>query len=88
VLSGVYLLSIYLISLYAGSMPNMCSITSIGILGISDIYHAKTLRLSQRKVTSADSYLVSRFTLTWTLLSRSLVSDRTSLSVASFLLSI
>jgi hypothetical protein len=34
-LFGVYLLSFYLTGLYNGSMPGLCSITSLGISGIS-----------------------------------------------------
>jgi hypothetical protein len=45
-LFGVYLLSFYLIDLYDGSMPNLCSITSLGITSISDIYYAETSRFS------------------------------------------
>jgi hypothetical protein len=59
-LSGVYLLSFYLIGLYDGSMSNLCSITSLGIPDISDIYHAMISRFSWRKVMSASSYLASR----------------------------
>jgi hypothetical protein len=56
----VYLLSFYLISLYDGPMSNLCSITSLGIPGISDIYHVKTSRFSQRKEMTTSSYLGSR----------------------------
>jgi hypothetical protein len=83
-LSGVYLLSFCLTGLYDGSMPNLCSITSIGILGISDICHAKTLRLSQRKVTSVSSYLALRPMLIRTFLSGFLESTGTSLSSTPF----
>jgi hypothetical protein len=55
----VYLLSFYFTGLYDGSMPNLCSIISLGTPGISDICHAKTSRLSQRKVMSVSSYLGS-----------------------------
>jgi hypothetical protein len=86
-LAGVYLLSFYLIGLYAESMPNLCSITSIGISNISNIYHVKISRFSVRKVTSVSSYLTSRFGLTWSFLSGSLGLAGTSLSMASFFLS-
>jgi hypothetical protein len=86
-LSGVYLLSFCLIGLYAGSKSNLCSITSLGIPDISDIWHAKTSIFFWRKVTSASSYLASKFALTWSFLSKSLGSGRTSLSMTSFFLS-
>jgi hypothetical protein len=35
----------------------LCSITSLGIPGISNICHAKTSRFSQRKVMNVTSYL-------------------------------
>jgi hypothetical protein len=57
-LSGVYLLSFCFTGLYNG-----CSITSLGIPDISNISHAKTSRLSRRKVMSATSYLASRHVL-------------------------
>jgi hypothetical protein len=75
----VYLLSFYLIDLNDGSIPNLCSITSLGIPDISDIFHAKTLRLSQRKVMSVSSYLGLSFELILNFLSESLGSTRTSL---------
>jgi hypothetical protein len=56
-LSRVYLLSFYLICLNDGSIPNLCSTTSLGILDISIIFHAKTSRFSQRKLMSVSSYL-------------------------------
>jgi hypothetical protein len=85
-LSGVYLLSFCLIDLYDGLMPNLCSITSLGIPGISDICHAKTSRFSWRKVMRASSYLASRHVLTWSLLFRllGLAGTGPSLSSASF----
>jgi hypothetical protein len=78
-LTRVYLLSFYLIDLNDGSIPNLCSITSLGIPNISDIFHAKALRLSQRKVMSVSSYLGSSFELILNFLSESLGSTRTSL---------
>jgi hypothetical protein len=82
-LSDVCLLSFCLIDLYDGSMPNLFSITSLGIPGISDIFHAKTSRLSQRKVMSANSYLGSRLSLIRSFLSGLLGSTATSLSSVS-----
>jgi hypothetical protein len=38
-----------LIGLNAESMPNLCSITYLGILSIYDICHMKTSRFSQKK---------------------------------------
>jgi hypothetical protein len=55
----VYLLSFYLIGLNNGSIPNLCSITSLGIPSISDIFHVTTSRFSQRKVMRVSSYLGS-----------------------------
>jgi hypothetical protein len=83
-LPGVYLLSFCLTGLYDGSMPNLCSITSLGIPDISDICHVKASRFSQRKVMSASSYLGSRHVLTWNFFSGSLRSAGTSLSATSF----
>jgi hypothetical protein len=68
-LSGVYLLSFSLTGLYDGSMPNLCSITFLGIPGIYDIWHAKTLRLSWRKMMSVSFYLGSRSVLIQSVLS-------------------
>jgi hypothetical protein len=85
-LSCVYLLSSCLIGLNAGSMPNLCSTTSLGIPGISDIYHVKASRFSQRKVMSMSSYLVSRSVLRRSFLSVSSRSTGTSLSMAPFFL--
>jgi hypothetical protein len=82
-LSVVYLLSFYLIRLNDGSMPNLCSITSVGISGISDIFHAKTSRLSWRKVMRVNSYLGSRFELIRSFLSGLLGSTKISLSSIS-----
>jgi hypothetical protein len=48
-LSGVYLLFFWLIGLNAGSISNLCSITSLGIPGIFDICHAKTSRFFSEK---------------------------------------
>jgi hypothetical protein len=62
-LSGVYVLSFCFTSLIIGLIPNLCSITSIEILGISDVFQAKTSILSQRKVTSSSSYLSSSLLL-------------------------
>jgi hypothetical protein len=45
-LFGVYLLSLCLIGLNAGSMTNLCSITTLGITCISDICHANTSRFA------------------------------------------
>jgi hypothetical protein len=56
------------------------SITSPGILGISDIFYAKISILSRRKVTSTNSYLGSRFEMIWSFMSGLLGSTRTSLS--------
>jgi hypothetical protein len=86
-LSGVYLLSFYLIGLNAGSMPNLCSITSLGISDISDICHEKTSRFSQRKLTSMSSYLASSSVLRRSFLLVSSGSTTTSLYVAPFFLS-
>jgi hypothetical protein len=80
-LSGVYRLTFCLIDLNAGSMPNLCSISSLGIPNISDICHAKTSRFSQRKVMSVSSYLVLRFSSMHSFLSGSLGLARTSLSL-------
>jgi hypothetical protein len=82
-LSGVYLLSFCLIGLNDGSIPNLCLITSLGILGISDIFHAKTSRLSQRKVTSLSSYLGLGCEPILSFLSRSSGLARTSLLFSS-----
>jgi hypothetical protein len=79
-LSGVYLLSFCLIGLYDRSTPNFCSITSLEISGISDIFHAKTLKLSRRKVISVNSYLGSRLSLIRSFLSGFLGSTSTCLS--------
>jgi hypothetical protein len=79
-LSDVYLLSFCLIGLNDGSILNLSSITSLGILGISDIYHAKTSRLSRRKVMIVNSYLGSRLSLIWSFLSGLLGSTATPLS--------
>jgi hypothetical protein len=86
-LSGVYLLSFCLISLYDGSMPNLFSIIPLGISGISDICHVKASRFSQRKVMSVSSYLASRPILIQSFLSGLLGSTGTSLSSVSFFLS-
>jgi hypothetical protein len=56
-LSGVYFLSFCLTDLYNWSMSNLCSITSLRISDIYDIYHAKTSRFSLRKVMRMSSYL-------------------------------
>jgi hypothetical protein len=45
----VYLLSFYLISLNDGSIPNLCSITSLGTSGISDIFHVKNIEIFLEK---------------------------------------
>jgi hypothetical protein len=58
-LSSVYLFSFCLISLNAGSMPNLCSIIFLGILNIYDICHVNTSRFVWRKVMSVSSYLSS-----------------------------
>jgi hypothetical protein len=79
-LSAVYLLSFCLINLYDGLMSNLCSITSLGIPSISDIFHAKTSRLSQRKVMSVNSYLGSRLSLIRSFLSGLIRSTTTPLS--------
>jgi hypothetical protein len=76
-LSGVYLLSFCLIGLYDGSMPNLCSITPLGILDISKICHVKTSKFSQRKMMSVSSYLNSRHVLIRSFLSGLLGSTRT-----------
>jgi hypothetical protein len=68
-ISGVYLLSFCLISLYDESMPNLCSITSLGIPSISNICHAKTSRFFWSKVMSVSSYLASRHVLNQSFLS-------------------
>jgi hypothetical protein len=86
-LYGVYHLSLYLISLYDGSVSNLCSITSLWIPDISDICYAKTSRFSQRKVMSTSSYLANRPVLMRRFLSGSLGSADTSLSAAPFFLS-
>jgi hypothetical protein len=78
-LSRVHLLSLCLISLIDGSIPNLCSITTLGILSISNIFHAKTSRFSQRKVTNVRSYLGSSFELILNFLSESLGSAGISL---------
>jgi hypothetical protein len=83
-LSGMYLLSFCLIVLYDGLKPNLCSITSLGISGISDICHTKTSRFSQRKAMSMTSYLASTRVLIRSFLSGLLGSTKTSLSSASF----
>jgi hypothetical protein len=82
-LSGVYLLSFFLIGLNNESILNLCSITSLGILGISDIFHVKTSRFSQRKVTSVSSYLGLSFELILSFLFASLRLARTSLLSSS-----
>jgi hypothetical protein len=87
-LSGVYLLSFYLIGLYDGSMLNLCSITSPGIPSIYDIYPVKTSRFSQRKVMSVSYYLASRPVLIQSFLPGMLGSIGTSLSSTSFFPSI
>jgi hypothetical protein len=79
-LSGVYLLSFCLIGLNDRSILNLCSITSLGIPGISDIFHAKTIRMSRIKVKSTNSYLGLRLSLIWSFLSGLLGSTTTSLS--------
>jgi hypothetical protein len=61
-------------------MPNLCSIISLWIPNISDIFHAKTSILSQRKVMSVNSYLESRLSLIQSFLSGLLGSTATSLS--------
>jgi hypothetical protein len=65
-------------------MPNLCSITSLGISGISDICHLKRSRFSWRKVMSASSYLASSSMLIRSFLSGLLGSTGTFLSSASF----
>jgi hypothetical protein len=82
-LSGVYPLSFCLISLYDGSMSNLCSITSVGISGIYDVCHTKASRFSWRKVMSMSSYLASRHVLTQSFLFGLLGLTGTSLSSAS-----
>jgi hypothetical protein len=79
-LSGVYHLSFCLIGLYDGSISNLCSITSLGIPGIFDIFQEKTSTLPQRKVTSMNSYLGWRLSLIQSFLSGLLGSTKTSLS--------
>jgi hypothetical protein len=79
-LLGVYFLSFCLTGLYDGSMHNLCSITSPGMPGISNIYHGKTSRLSQRKLMSVNSYLGSRLSLIRSFLSGLLGSNTTYLS--------
>jgi hypothetical protein len=76
-LCDVYLLSFCLTGLYDESISNLCSITSLGILGISNICHIKISRFSQRKVISMSSYLESRHVLTRNFFSGSLTSART-----------
>jgi hypothetical protein len=53
---------------------------SLSIPGISDIFHAKTLRFTQRNVMSVNSYLGSRLPLIQSFLSGLLGSTTTSLS--------
>jgi hypothetical protein len=65
-------------------MSNLCSITSLGIIGISDICHVKTSKFSHRKVMSVNSYLASRSALIQSFLSGLLGSTGTSLSSGSF----
>jgi hypothetical protein len=77
------LLSFCLFSLNDGSIPNLCLITSLVILGISSIFHEKTSRSSQRKVMSTNSYLGSSFELIRSFLFGLLGSTRTSLSSVS-----
>jgi hypothetical protein len=48
-LYGVYLLSFCLISLNDRSIPNLCSITSLGTPGISDIFHVKNIEIFLEK---------------------------------------
>jgi hypothetical protein len=79
-LSAVYLLSFCLISLNDGSILNLCSITSLEIPGISDIFYVKHLDFFRKKVTSMNSYLRSRFELIRSFLSGLLGSVRISLS--------
>jgi hypothetical protein len=83
-LSSVYLLSFCLTGLYDGSMPNLCSIISLGIMCIFDICHAKISRFFWRKVMSVSSYLESRHVLTWNFFFGSLRLAGTSLSATSF----
>jgi hypothetical protein len=87
-LSGVYLLSFCLIGLNVGSMPNLCSITSLEIPGINDICHVKTSRFSRRKVTTTSSYLTSSSVLIQSFLSASLRSTEISLSMPPFFSSV
>jgi hypothetical protein len=86
-LYGMYRLSFYFIGLYDGSMPKLCSITSLEIPGISDICHRKTSWFSQRKVMSVSSYLASRPVLMQSFLSGLLGSVGTSLFTSPFFLS-
>jgi hypothetical protein len=80
-LSSVYILSFCLIGLNVGSMSNSCSITSLGIPGISDICYVKTSRFSLRKVMIASSYLTSSSVLRRSFFLMSSGSTTTSLSM-------
>jgi hypothetical protein len=72
-----------LIGSNVGSIPNLCSITSLGIPGISDIFHVKISIFPQRKVMNVSSYLGLSFVLILSLLSRSLGSARISILFSS-----
>jgi hypothetical protein len=48
-LSEVYLLSFCLIGLYDGSIPNLCSITSLRILSMSDICQCVDIKIVMEK---------------------------------------
>jgi hypothetical protein len=65
-------------------MSNLYSITSLGILTISNINHAKISRFSWRKVMSMSFYLGSRYVLTQNFFFGSLRSAGTFLFAASF----
>jgi hypothetical protein len=57
-----------------------CKKWVLQILSISDIFHLKTSRVSQRKVMSMNSYLGSRLSLIQSFLSGLLASTTTSFS--------
>ena len=59
--SLLYFRRTYFIGCASVFTASLCSITSLGIPGKPDAYHAKTSEFSRRKATSALSYLSARW---------------------------